>query len=142
MAALAGMYHWTVQPWPELLADLTIQQHVHAAALADMWQLTAAHQAAMEALNAAADALDGLSALLEGFLTLPAMQDSVLPLFEEALLSKYGRLQALCPTGFFQDREIPLQKSLLSLPMHAMELLLASDVLKVGARVHDLPADL
>jgi hypothetical protein len=137
VAVLAGMYQ--VQPWPKLLADLTPQQQVNAAVSEDMWQLTAAHQAAMDVLVAAADTAAGLSDVLEGLLSLEAVQDSMLPLLKKALLSKYGNLEPLCPTWEFISK-VPLHVALMALPIHAMELLLASDKLKVGAGVYELPA--
>jgi hypothetical protein len=52
MAVLAGLYQ--VEPWSTLFADLTPQQQVQAAVLTDMWQLTAACDAATEVLETAA----------------------------------------------------------------------------------------
>ena len=151
MAVLAGLY--IVAPWPTLLAALTPQQQVQAAVLADMWQLPAASDAAVGVLQAATDSADRLSAVLEQLLSMAAvpdcltsvfehswqellkkyrsvevLPDSVLPLFERVLLSKYGDLEAVWAPG-----GTALQKSLLGLPLNAMELLLASDRLKVGA---------
>ena len=158
MAVLKGLYQ--VEPWPKLLADLTPQQQVQAAVLADMWQLTAASDAAVALLQKAANSGDSsqhASAALEQLLSMAAVPDSLMPvfgqsrqallnkylyeaavpdsirpLFEQALLSKYGDLEAVWEPG-----ATSLQESLLALPLHAMELLLASDKLKVcreGAR--------
>jgi hypothetical protein len=149
---LAGLY-W-VKPWQKLLADLTPQQQVQAAVLADMWQLTAASQAAVEALQAAASSTDTLSAVPEQQLSLPVVPDCLLPVFEhcwQALLSKYSSLPAvpqstqrlleqilLSKYGDLEAVWAPgdgsLRRSLMALPMYAMELLLASDKLKVNHR--------
>jgi hypothetical protein len=151
MALLQGLYQ--VEPWSKLLDDLTPQQQVQAAVLADMWDLTAATEAALGVLQTVtvADNVYCLSAVLEQLLsmeavpdclmplfdscwkallgmysTLAAVPDSVLPVFENMLLSKYGNLEAVWgPAGAV------LQKSLLRLPLYAMELLLASDRLQV-----------
>jgi hypothetical protein len=140
-----------VKPWLKLLADLTPQQQVQAAVLADMWQLPAASEAAVEVLQAAGDSADRLAAVLEQLLGLEAVPDCLLPVFEhswkallrkfselpavpqstrtlleQVLLSKYGDLEAVwAPEG------VSLQNSLMALPLYAMELLLASDKLKV-----------
>jgi hypothetical protein len=154
IAVLAGLY-W-VKPWQELLADLTPQQQVQAAVLADMWQLPAASQAAVEVLQAAAASTDSLSTVLEQLLSLQVVPDCLLPvvehcwqallgkyseltavpqstqrLLEQILLSKYGDLEAVWAPG-----GASLQESLLTLPLYAMELLLASDKIKVS-----LPGD-
>jgi hypothetical protein len=104
MAVLAGLYQ--VKPWPELLADLTPQQQVHAAVLADMWQLSAASAAAVAALQQTLDKPDSSysspfdvdftclgvpptlqAAVLNQLLSLAAVPASLLPVFESALLS-------------------------------------------------------
>jgi hypothetical protein len=150
MAVLAGLY--LVQPWPTLLADLTPQQQVHAAVLADMWQLPAASDAAVAVLQAPTNSDHTLSAVLDQLLSMTAVPDclvavleyswkallskyrilaavpaSVLPVIERVLLSKYGDLEAVWTPG-----GASLQESMLALPLYAMELLLASDKLKVG----------
>jgi hypothetical protein len=128
MAVLAGLYQ--VQPWPKLLADLTPQQQVQAAVLADMWQLPAASEAAVGVLQAMADNADNgdlPSAVLEQLLSLAAVPDCLMPVLESVLLSKYGDLEAV-----WNAEGGALQESLLGLPLHAMALLLASNTLKVG----------
>jgi hypothetical protein len=66
-------------------------------------------------------------ALLSKYSILAAVPASVLPVIERVLLSKYGDLEAVwAPDG------ASLQDSLLALPLYAMEVLLASDKLKVG----------
>jgi hypothetical protein len=149
MALLAGLY--LVQPWPTLLAGLTPQQQVQAAVLADLWQLPAATEAAVGVLQQESDSNDRLSAVLDQLLSMPAVPDcltpvfesswqallakyqslaavpaAVLPVFEGVLLSKYGALEAV-----WASDAASLQASLLALPLYAMELLLASDKLKV-----------
>jgi hypothetical protein len=135
VAVLAGLY--VVKPWQQLLSELTPQQQVLAAVLADMWQLPAVIEAAVGLLQAAVDSTDSAakdkcadkaSAVLGGLLSLAAVPTCLLPLFEEALLGKFGNLEAVwdATAGL-------LQELLLQLPLHAMELLLASDKLKVCA---------
>jgi hypothetical protein len=126
MAVLAGLYQ--VEPWSKLLDDLTPQQQVQAAVLADMWELTAASEAAVGVLQAANVDTNILSAVLEQLLSMAAFPDCLHPVFERVLLSQYGDLEAVWDSQALQD-------SLLALPLHAMELLLASDKLKVGIGV-------
>ena len=119
--------------------------------LADMWQLTAASEAAVGVLGAATDNTDSLAAVLEELLSLAVMPDCLLPVFEqswEALLGEYSELAAV------PEHQLPLfgqvlmhkycdlegvwgpeggsaQDSLLGLPLYAMKILLASDGLQV-----------
>jgi hypothetical protein len=131
MAVLAGLYQ--VEPWSKLLTALTPKQQVQAAVLADMWQLTAASDAAVGVLQEATrPQLGGLSkasAVLEQLLSITALPTSLMPLFNQALLRKYSNLEVVW--GLYGGA---LQESLLDLPLHAMELLLASDKLKVRPR--------
>jgi hypothetical protein len=149
---LAGLY--LVKPWQQLLADLTPQQQVQAAVLADMWQLPAANRAAVDILQSPAASTDSLSAVLQQLLSLQVLPDSLSPVFEhcwQALLSKYNTLSAvpqsmrpllqqilLTKYGDLEAVWAPgggsLQVSLMALPLYAMELLLASDKLKVSNR--------
>ena len=149
---LKGLYQ--VEPWPRLLADLTPQQQVQAAVLADMWQLEAASEAAVALLQEPAGSNERMSAVLEQLLSMAAVPDCLIPLFEQsrqgllskylyaaavpanvhplfeqALLSKYGDLEAV-----WSPDAASLQESLLTLPLRVMELLLASDRLKVCGR--------
>jgi hypothetical protein len=124
VAVLAGLY--MVKPWSELFADLTPRQQLQAAVLADMWQLPAASHAAVELLQAATGHTAIPSVVLEQLLSLDAVPHFLLTLFEQVLLSKYGNLEAVWAPG-----NTLLQDSLLALPLYAMELLLASDKLKV-----------
>lgn len=128
MAVLEELY--IAKPWLNRLKGLTFQQQVQAAVLADMWQLPQASEVAVELLQDAADSTDNadqLSAVLGDLLILPAMPDCLLPLFEQALLSMYCNLEAV-----WSQAGGALQGSLLRLPLHAMELLLASNKLKVS----------
>ena len=126
VAVLEGLYH--IKPWPELLGGLIPQQQVQAAVLADMWGLKVASKAAVAALQSAIGCTDTVSAVLDELLSLRDMPSCLLPVFEQILLSKYGDLEAVwAPDG------ASLQESLLALPLFSMELLLASNKLKVGA---------
>jgi hypothetical protein len=128
MAVLAGLYQ--IAPWSKLLADLTLQQQVQAVVLADMWQLPAAVEAAVcllqTALASAGASTNKVLAVLDELLSLTAVPDCLLRVFEGALLSMYGDLEAV-----WDATGAALQESLLELPIHAMELLLASDKLQV-----------
>jgi hypothetical protein len=124
MAVLEGMYMG--KPWVELLADLTPQQQLQAAVLADMWQLPGASTAAVDLLTTPTDDKERLSAMLEGLLSLAAVPELLLPVFEQVLFSRFGDLEAVWAPG-----GAALQDSLMLLPLPAMQLLLASDKLKV-----------
>jgi hypothetical protein len=64
LAKLSGLYQ--VKPWAQLLADLTQQQLLHAAKLAELWQLPAAADAAAAATaEAEAAAAEAAAALLK-----------------------------------------------------------------------------
>ena len=138
MAVLAVLYQ--VKPWPELLADLTPQQQVHAAVLADMWQLSAALQQTLDKPDSSYSSPFDVdftclgvpptlqAAVLNQLLSLAAVPASLLPVFESALLSTYGELDVVWSA---EASFACLQESLLQLPLYAMELLLASDKLKV-----------
>jgi hypothetical protein len=112
--------------WPELLTALTPTQQVQAAVLADMWQVTAASQAAVEILQKATNSAAKLSKVLEQLISLEPVPHILLPVLERALLAKYGDLEAVWGPG-----GASLLEPLLALPFHAMELLLASHKLKV-----------
>jgi hypothetical protein len=148
VALLAGLYQ--VDPWQKLLADLTPQQQVQAAVLADMWQLTAASKPVVGVLQAETGHAK-LSLVLEQLLSMAAMPDCLTPVYDscwQRLLGRYGHLAA-APASVLQvltrlllskwgDLEAvwspagtALHESLLGLPLCAVELLLASDRLKV-----------
>jgi hypothetical protein len=97
MVVLAELYQ--VQPWPELLADLTLQQQVHAALLADMWQLKAASDAAVEVLQTATSSEEKAPTVFEHLASLAApVPDCLLPVIDQtwpAALGKYRDLKAV-----------------------------------------------
>jgi hypothetical protein len=144
MAVLAGLYQ--VKPLAELLADLTLQQQVQAAVLADMWQLPAASAVAVAALQKVLDNpqtslttsysnyqefASRVSAVLEQLLRLAAVPDSLLPVLELALLANYGDLEAVWNPMAAGIHAWGLQEPLLRLPLQWMSVLLSSDKLKV-----------
>jgi len=123
MAVLAALYG--VKPIPELLSELTQEQQLHAAVLADMWQIDAVSTGAAKLLMSAAQSSDGLPASAsELLLSMAAYPDCLAPLVQVVLLDKLGDVEAV-----WGDAE--LRKLLLGLSLAAMELLLASDALKV-----------
>jgi hypothetical protein len=71
-----------VEPWPRLLADLTPQQQVQAAVLADMWQLEAASEAAVALLQEPAGSSERMSAVLEQLLSMAAVPDCLISVLQ------------------------------------------------------------
>jgi len=123
MTVLSALYG--VKTIPRLLSELTQEQQLHAAVLADMWQIDAVSAGAAKLLNSAAQSSNGLSAAVtKQLLSMPAYPDSLVPLVQVVLLDKLGDVEAV-----WGDDE--LQELLLGLSLAAMELLLASDALKV-----------
>jgi len=123
MAVFAALYG--VKTIPELLSELTQEQQLHAAVLADMWQIDAVSTGAVELLKSAAQSSDGLApATVKQLLSMPAYPECLVPLVQMVLLNQLGDVEAV-----WGDAE--LQELLLGLPLAAMELLLASDELKV-----------
>jgi len=123
LAVLAALYG--VKPTLELLSELTQEQQIHAAVLADMWQIDAVSTAAVQLLQSAAQSSDGLStAASERLLSTTAYPDCLAPLVQVLLVNKLGDVEALWGDG-------ELQELLLGLPLTLMELLLASNVLRV-----------
>lgn len=146
MAVLSALY--LVKPVAELLSELPQEQQLHAALLADMWQVPAVSAATVQLLLAAAQGTGGLTdAAIKQYLGLEAHPDCLLPLLphtaaavlrsgqqpdkqveaalKRMLLRVLGDLE-----GVWADET--LQKILLQLPLPAMELLLSCDELKVG----------
>jgi hypothetical protein len=81
VAVLAALY--SVKPIPELLSELPQEQQLHAALLADMWQVPGVSTAAVKLLVDAASADQGLSeAAYKQFLQLHAPPTCLLPLFD------------------------------------------------------------
>lgn len=126
MAVLSGLY--LVKPWSELTArqQLTHAQRVHVAVLADMWQLPAAAKDAIRILQtAAAASSDEVAAELEQLLLQSALPDCLLPVMKRVLLGRFGDLEAVWA-------DASLQEALMQQPLPAMELLLASEDIKVS----------
>jgi hypothetical protein len=132
MAVLAALYG--AKPMPELLSELSQEQHLQAAMLADMYhqqqqqqQLPAISTAAASCL---ADCLKSQGTLPEAvtqqLLRLQAVPDCLQPLFKQVLLHLLGNLEQCWADSALSDQ-------LLQLPLSSMELLLSSDELKVGS---------
>jgi len=133
MAVLAALYG--VKPVPELLSELTQEQQLHAALVADMWQIDAVSTNAAQLLERAAQSLDGLSAAAsKQLLSMTAYPDCLEALVQVVLLDKLGDVEAV-----WGDAE--LQELLLGLPLAAMELLPASDELKVRLDLYCIAVD-
>ena len=151
IAVLAALY--SVKPIPELLSELPQEQQLHAALLADMWQIADVSTAAVKLLVDAATADQGLSeAAYEQYLQLAAPPTCLLLLFEVlvGLLVQQQQQQTQC---LLQDLVVTLKRMLLSvlgdleevwalpalqetllrLPVTAMVVLLGCDELKVRA---------
>jgi hypothetical protein len=142
MAVLAALYN--VKPIPELLSELSQEQQLHAALLADMWQLPEVSTAAVQLLVETAKADEGLeAAAYDRFLQLGAFPVCLMPLFhwvaeatakltdqesqpalKRILLSVLGDLEAVWADAALRD-------ALLALPLSAMAVLLSCDELKV-----------
>jgi hypothetical protein len=152
IAVLAALY--SVKPIPELLSELPQEQQLHAALLADMWQIADVSTEAVKLLVDAATADQGLSqAAYEQYLQLAAPPTCLLPLFEVLvglLVQQQQQQQTQC---LLQDSVVTLKRMLLSvlgdleevwalpalqetllrLPVTAMVVLLGCDELKVRA---------
>jgi hypothetical protein len=123
MAVLAALY--LIKPVQDLMTELTQQQQLQAAVLADKWQVSMASTTAIQLLTAAENSAEGLdAATVDQLLLMAAVPDCLLPLLECAVLRRFGDLEAVWAN-------IELRNLLMRLPLHAMELLLASGKLKV-----------
>jgi hypothetical protein len=123
LAVLQSMY--AVKPLPELLSELSQEQQLQAAVLADKWQVPSVGSTAAALLVNAANIPGTLSeAVQHQVLAASALPDCLQPLQESVLLSLLGDLEAVWADAGLRDR-------LLSLPLHAMELLLSCNELKV-----------
>ena len=123
LAVLQSLY--AVKPLPELLSELSQEQQLQAAVLADKWQVPHVSSAAAQLLAAAASTPGALEEVVQKrVLSAAALPDCLQPLLKSVLLSLFGDLEAV-----WADAE--LQKQLLNLPLPAMELLLSCDDLKV-----------
>ena len=124
LAVLQSLY--AVKPLPELLAELSQEQQLQAAVLADKWAVPHISSAAAQLLVNAVKADGGLATAVQQ----RVLQDSVLPeclqpVLKSVLLALLGDLEAVWADHRLQD-------TLLGLPLHAMELLLSCDELKVS----------
>jgi hypothetical protein len=125
LAVLSSLY--LTKPLPELLSELTQEQQLQAALLADKWQVpnvsTAATRLLVDALNAESGLSESVQQQVMGAAALP---DCLQPLLRRVLLSVLGDLEAAWA-------DAGLQEQLLGLSAPAMELLLSCDELKVSA---------
>lgn len=144
MAALAALY--SVGPVAELLSQLDQEQQLHAALLADMWQMLIVSDVAVQLLAAAAGGEKGLS---DAAISLLLSQDT----FPHCILPLIKPVSAACLARGSKDQKKQLKQMMLSilgdleevwvdeslkdtlmgLPLPAMELLLSCDELKVGS---------
>jgi len=146
MAVVSSLY--LVKPLPELLSELPQEQQLHAALLADMWEVPDVTTAAVQLLVKAAKTNAGLKpGLPQLYLAHEALPDCLLPLLPSVvaaalqspqqpdqqvtaqvkplLLRVLGDLEGVWADAALQD-------ILLKLPLAAMELLLGCDELQVG----------
>lgn len=124
MAVLPALY--LVKPVHELLGELTQQQLLQATELADMWEVAMACSTAVEILTAAANRVPGLkTSTIDLLLAMTAVPDCLQPLPEHALISRFGHLEKVLDGG-------DLEKRLVGLPLHVVELLLSSDKLTIS----------
>lgn len=144
VAVLRALY--SVKPIPELLSGLPQEQQLHAALLADMWQVADVSTAAVKILADAAAADQCVSKeACEQLLQLAAPPTCLLPLFEVLvhLLAKQTDQQStatlkcmlLSVLGDLEEvwADQALQDTLLRLPLGAMVVLLGCNELMVGA---------
>ena len=123
LAVLQSLY--AVKPLAELLSELSQEQQLQAAVLADKWQVPHVSSAAAHLLEAALETGDGLAdAVQQRLLQDPALPDCLQPLLRSLLLFLLGDLEAA-----LADARLRVQLLALSLP--AMELLLSCDEIKV-----------
>jgi hypothetical protein len=123
MAVLAALYG--AKPMPELLSELSQEQQLQAAMLADMWQLPAISTAASNALAQTLSAQGKLSdAATKQLIGLVAVPDCLQPLLKKVLLSVLGNLEQCWADETLLDM-------LFSLPLSSMEVLLSCSELKV-----------
>ena len=143
LAVLAALY--SVKPIPELLSTLPQEQQLHAALLADTWQVADVSTAAVQLLVDAAKPDQGLSAAAyDQFMGLGATPTCLLPLFKVLveLLAQFAdpasqatlKRMLLSVLGDLEDvwADPALRKTLLSMPLTAMTVLLGCNELKVG----------
>jgi hypothetical protein len=122
LAVLQSLY--AVKPLPELLSELSQEQQLQAAVLADKWQVPLVSSAAADILAEAASTGVLEQAVQQHMLSAQALPECLQPLLKRVLLSLLGDLEAVWT-------DAGLQEQLLQLPLHSMELLLSCDELKV-----------
>jgi hypothetical protein len=123
VAVLAALYG--AKPLPELLSELSQEQQLQAAMLADMWQLPAISAQAAAALAQTLSAQGKLSdAATKQLFSLTAVPDCLQQLLKKVLLSVLGNLEQCWANETLLDM-------LFSLPLSSMEVLLACSELKV-----------
>jgi hypothetical protein len=128
LAVLQSLY--AVKPLPELLSELSQEQQLQAAVLADKWQVADVSSAAAQLLVAAANTPDALAEEVQHrVLAADALPDCLRLLLKSVLLQLLGDLEAVWADAGLRHR-------LLGLPLHAMELLLSCDELKVCCSHH------
>lgn len=122
-AVLAALYG--AKPMPELLSELSQEQQLQAAMLADMWQLPTISTQAADALAQTLRAQGKLSdAATKQLFSLTAVPDCLKPLLQQVLLSVLGNLEECWANE-------PLLDMLVGLPLSSMEVLLSCSELKV-----------
>ena len=124
MAVLAVMFG--AKTMPDLLSELSQEQQLQAAMLADMWQLPAISTKVAEALTSTHTSQGKLpGTVTRQLLQLQAVPDCLRPLLQQLLLSELGNLEQCWAKP-------DLKQMLLQLPLSSMELLLSCDELKVS----------
>lgn len=127
MAILAAMYG--AKPVPELLSELSQEQQLQAAIMADMWQLPAISTAAAGALADTLSSMGKLSdELMQQLSGLQAVPDCLRSLLKQVLLPLLGNLERCWSKPMLKGK-------LLQLPLSVMEVLLSFDELKVGGQL-------
>jgi hypothetical protein len=122
LAVLQSLYE--VKPLPELLSELSQEQQVQAAVLADMWQVPHVSSAAAQLLKDAINTADGLEEAVQQRIVQGPLPECLQPLLKAVLLSLFGDLEAVWADAGLKER-------LLGLSLHAMALLLSCNELKV-----------
>jgi hypothetical protein len=145
LAVLQSMY--AVAPLQQLLAPLGHDQLLQAAVLADKWQVPDVSTRALRVLQ---ENFPPSTELIHKFLQLPAVPTFLLPLFGSVMRACIGnkgkgaiesvagmaegaKRLLLSVLGDMEEvmGDAALKRALLALPLHAVELLLSSDDLKV-----------
>jgi hypothetical protein len=122
LVVLQSLY--AVKPLPELLSDLSQEQQLQAAVLADKWLVPHVTTIAGQLLSDAVSTADGLAdAVQQRILQGPPLPDSLQPLVKY-VLSPLCDLEAAWADARLRDQ-------LLALSLPVMELLLSSPELKV-----------